>query len=208
MGTLPLLPAAAVPDAAPTAPTDATSMLFPCCPPSGGGGICTGAGGGGAGIGGAVYKFFNRFVSSDLESLRPASGGLGGDDEEGPAAVTMEGTAACVAAPASLFLVSASLSSDPEESPPMSKSSMRPMLLFEQEKKVVIEKKVKKFQGKQQEGSLCAEKGQNLVPCNYSCDDNPPSPIMTAHATNTNRTVDSHLTSYQRDAEDAATAQR
>ena len=181
MGTLPLLPAAAVPDAAPTAPTDATSMLFPCCPPSGGGGICTGAGGGGAGIGGAVYKFFNRFVSSDLESLRPASGGLGGDDEEGPAAVTMEGTAACVAAPAPLFLVSASLSSDPEESPPMSKSSMRPIVAVlnkAREKSLRccdIDKKVKKFQGKQQEGSLRAEKGQNLlVPYNYSCDDNPP----------------------------------
>ena len=64
-------------------------------------------------------------LSPPLESLRPASGGLGGDDEEGPAAVTMEGTADCVAAPASLFLVSKSLSSDPEESPPMSNSSMR-----------------------------------------------------------------------------------
>lgn len=86
-----------------------------------------------------MYKFFNRFVSSDLESLRPASGGLGGDDDEGPAAVTMEGTDACVATPASLFFVSASLSSDPEDSPPMSKSSMRPIVaVFRQEKKVVV----------------------------------------------------------------------
>ena len=88
------------------------------------GGICTTAGGW-AGIAGAVYKFFNRFVSSDLDP------GLGGKAEEGSAAMTIEGTAACVGAPDSLLLVvSASLSSDPEESPPMSKSSMRPAMML------------------------------------------------------------------------------
>ena len=60
---------------------------------------------------------------------------------------------------------------------------------------------MKKFQGKQQEGSICAEKGQNLVPCNYSCDDTkPPFPHLDWQRrprTNTNRTVDSHFTSHR-----------
>lgn len=75
-----------------------------------------------------MYKFFNRFVSSDLD---PGLGG--GNAEEGSAAVTIEGTAACVGAP--LSVVSASLSSDPEESPPMSKSSMRPDIVASSWKK-------------------------------------------------------------------------
>jgi hypothetical protein len=125
-----------------------------------------------------VYKFFNRFVSSDLESLRPASGGLGGDDEEGPVAVTMEGTAACVAAPDPLLLVSASLSSDPEESPPMSKSSMRPIvaLLFQQKKRCA-DKKSEKVQGKTTRGLFATRKRvKTWYPAIIPGDTKPPFP--------------------------------